>query len=403
MNSPHRFLLSGRINSAASAAVLTRAVLALAVAALVAACSDKKEDSLIRWENCRNVALLNDYLSVRAIEYHAATQSITAQPLSNERVASQAAVTCDPALAAIAFNYVPGSDPRSAVEVISSSGRSKYAVPEGLNGLVLTDSTLYLATARLKRARVNSELGPLSRKELDSSTGEHLFTELIMVDVARMQETRRLRYPAPSMEWISGDLAITLGASILEIDLRTGARRELFNFATAPYFPQAVASFHLIDNSIYAVTGTQSEFPTSVPLGSILKLDPTARRWEVVTRGLPAKATFAFDDGSHFLIFDDRHVHEIDAQGTTLRTAELPIAGLQVRAVAQLEDATLVIAMRPKEELGVFEAEASVLALDANLKVVASRSLSPVGNALMLSSASRPLPSGNYGYLGEGR
>jgi hypothetical protein len=354
------------------------------------------------FDECENVALLNDYETLRSIRYHRATKLLTVESLGADRVIVQASIDCSQKRYVAATNYPPGHKPRSALFLSSMSGRERVEVGEGINGVLLSGDEVFVVTAMQRRAPVDPRLGALSRKEVDPTTREHLFTELLVLD-NRLREKRRLRYPMPAYEWITPGSITTLGASVLRIDLRTGERLSAYDFGDAPDFPFATTSFHYIRGTLFAVTGSGAPHATSVPLGTILRLDEVTKSWQPLTRDLPKEPTLALDDGRRIIVFGSHTVSVFDESGSRVANDALPVEeGLQVRAAAVVDAGVIVLLMRPdKSSPGVFLPEATLLVLDHDLKFLAASQLIGVGNAPMLTSSLSVTPSGGrHGFLG---
>jgi hypothetical protein len=379
-----------------------RATSALALVAALCACERSAGPSASLLASCERTALLNDYDSVRAVTFDPASRAIALQAVPSERVVAQAAVNCAPRSVIIATNFPPGDARRASVTLVADEGRRSQQIPEGINGIVLHGSDVLVVTAQQKRASVDQEIGALTSKEVDRQTGEHLFTELLVLDQA-LREKRRLRYPMPAYEWIRGDAMLTVGPQVISLDLRTGKRRQLYDFSSTPDFPFAIASFHLVGGTLFAVIGQRAPHPTSLPLGALLRLDEDAKTWDVLSRDLPSDASLAVDDGTHLTVFGTGGVKVFDKQGKAVVSGQVPAPeGLQVRAAAPLKDAMLVLLMRPSGQgAGTFDSDAVVVALASDLTLIASTTIPDVGSAPMLSSGQGATPSGGrYGFLG---
>lgn len=375
---------------------------AIALAAALAACGRKDESLTVTFDDCETMALLNDYDTVRAVSFHAGSRSIKVRPIPGERVIAQAIINCAQQNVVIATNFPPGHAPRSSIAVYAATGHRDLSISEGINGLLDRGSELLIVTAQQKRASVDQQLGALTSKEVDPRTGDHLFTELLVIDQG-LREKRRLRYPMPAYEWVVGDEVVTLGAAVLRMDLRSGKRDAVYDFSSSPDFPFAVTSFHLINGALFAVIGSKTPNPTSFPLSALLRLDEQEKTWKVLSKELPEGAVLAVNSANQITVFGRSSIKIFDERGAVVASGPLPARdGLLVRAAVPVKGAMLVLLMQPDAQaVGTFDPEATIVALADDLTVLASTKVEGVGNAPMLSSSRSASPSGGrYGFLG---
>lgn len=381
--------------------------------ALLVSCGDSGKSATTAFDDaaCLDTALLHDYRSIRTITFDPATNRLLVSDATTTGSVAQAAIDCERNVRLIATNAGRGGPSKRRIDVLDVEGKRllrSVPVQEGINGFLVDGPRMLVATAAGRRAPVDPSLGALSSSEQSpTAPGQQFHTELIGFDTNTGSEVSRLRYPGPTQEWLDGPSVITLGASILRIDLATGHRTRLFDFAAARDFPRASSAFHRVGDQLYAVTGGRDGESSRYPGHAIFRLEPTpSPGWQRVTQASLTDPVLSFDDGHRIYVFprQAQSVHIFDSRTAALRSVSTPIAlGLEVRAAARLESGILVLGMRPvADSPGVYDGVGHAYLFSADFsRVLAESRFSGVGNALALSSSMRKAPSGSsQGALG---
>lgn len=382
--------------------------------ALLASCGEggKSAAPALDGAACLDTALLHDYQSIRTVTFDPTTNRLRVGDATRTGVVAQAAIDCQRKVRLIATNSNRGGPLKPRIDVLEVDGKlllRRLPVKEGINGFLVDGNRVLVATAAGRRAPIDPSLGALSSSEQPSmAPGEHLHTELIGFEINTGAEVSRLRYPAPTQEWLVGPSVVTLGASILRIDLATGHRTRLFDFTDAPDFPRSSSAFHRASDQLFAVTGGRHSGSSRYPGGAIFRLEPMPTPgWRRVTQAPLTDPVFSFDDGHRIYVFprQAQSVHVFDSRTAALRSVETPIApGLEVRAAARLASGILVLGMRPvADSPGVFDGVGHAYLFSEDfLRMLAEVRFSGIGNAPELSSSMRKTPSGaSQGYLGR--
>lgn len=398
--------LGRKIKSLASAAAAS-----FAAATLLVGCDHERLTSpLLDHRACQDVALLHDYVSLRTLAFDAVNHRLLLGNAATLGVVAQAVVACEQKVRVVAVNAHSGSL-SARLDVFDVEGRNvlrSISVKEGINGFIVDGQRVHVATAALRSAPIEPALGALSLNEsLPSAPGKQLFTELITFDIQSGIEVGRLRYPAPSQEWLDGSDLITFGASILKLDMKTGFRTKIFDFSEAADFPIVRSSFHRLGGRLFAVVGGRDGERSRFLGRAIYSLDDGSKpHWKLVADSQLADPIFSFDDGDRIYIFSRQAqlLHVFDEETATLSPMRVELdPGIEVRAAARLKSGILVLGMRPAIDTpGAYGGVGYIYLFSSDFSKLRARAEVPgVGHAPVLSSSLRQAPSGSArGYLG---
>jgi hypothetical protein len=389
------------------------ALAAAAASALLLACDQGRSAFPPTLSNqCSGVALLNDSSSVRPILHPPSADHLLIGPaLSIDVTVGQSTVDCDSKQVVLAVSDRAPRDRNSRLEVLDLDRLRPprtIPIPEGINGFLLRGEHAYVATARARRAPVDPNLGALTPSEtpIDSPI-DHIFTELLKVDIGTGTVSQRLRYPFPRAEWLDGEHVVTTGSAVLRMSLADGRRDLLFDFATTFDPPNRVAAFFFLEGKLFAVTGGENHGSPSFKPPSIYRLDAAQRAWHLQVSIDERDALFAFGYGTHIYVFPRKldAVHVVDVRSG--KTERVPFAGddgVEVQSATALNGGILFIAMKPiPGRLGYFDPTAHLYLASPDFKqVIAHARAEGVGNAPSLSSSLVKWPQsggGMNGYL----
>jgi hypothetical protein len=341
-----------------------RILIGTILAGWLAACQNSdKTVATIKPVGCANSFTLSDYERIWLFDYDSSVNSLQIATKLQFDSVTQASYLCKDQTLAVSYSYRGPTKSRAGLDLIGEHGTRTISLnTSGANQFVPSGNSLFLGTAILRREAADPRLGYLAPEErADALVGDkptstkgnkqnanHVFVDLLDIDVRTASINRRLRLPPGPYIWDDGDKFIMATSTLLSLDKKSGVREEIYDFHNGQDYPYGKAKLYYVDAKFFTVTGGRfSKIErSSFKENTIYLLDPAKAQWKEIA-SLPFAPVHALGAGQRILIFGKKEVAIFSAPSQTLTVKPMDFASNVPLASAELESGIAVVLSKP--------------------------------------------------------